>query len=286
MAGAQPQTGALYNGSGTCNPQFPAGSSKYTLVSGTSQAAPETTGFAALLHEWYRVHEGGGTRYPSPAMTKALMVNTATDIAGGDDGAGGVNGAIPTQVQGWGRINLGRVLDGTTRQTIDQSTTITATGSSRTYYHTVSGAARPLKVTLAWTDPVGPTTGNAFVNDLDLEIEAAGGLYKGNVLSGGVSAPGGTADPRNNVENVFLPAGLTGSVQGPGRRAQHRGRRRPRQRGHDRPGLRAAGLQRRAGSGHTGSVQGDQPDGHQGRRRRRLRRAGRAVQRRAGRAAT
>ena len=33
VAGAQPQTGADYNGCGTCNPQFPAGSALYTLVS-------------------------------------------------------------------------------------------------------------------------------------------------------------------------------------------------------------------------------------------------------------
>ena len=44
VTGAQPQTGADYNGSGTCNPQFPAGSRIYSLVSGTSQAAPEVTG--------------------------------------------------------------------------------------------------------------------------------------------------------------------------------------------------------------------------------------------------
>ncbi len=54
--------GAEYNGSGTCNPQFPAGSTLYSLVSGTSQAAPETTGFAALIRDWYAREEGGGPR--------------------------------------------------------------------------------------------------------------------------------------------------------------------------------------------------------------------------------
>ena len=60
VTGAQPQTGAEYNGSGTCNPQFPAGSTRYSLVSGTSQAAPETTGFAALIRDWYAREEGAG----------------------------------------------------------------------------------------------------------------------------------------------------------------------------------------------------------------------------------
>src|SRR5205085_9329462 len=34
--------------------------------------------------------------------------------------------------------------------------------------------------------------------------------YKGNVFSGQYSKAGGTADAKNNVESVFLPAGLTG----------------------------------------------------------------------------
>jgi hypothetical protein len=46
------------------------------------------------------------------------------------------------------------------------------------------------------------------VNDLDLEVVTPGGaLYRGNVFSGGVSITGGTADDRNNVEQVLLPAG-------------------------------------------------------------------------------
>ena len=102
MAGAQPQTGADYNGCGTCNPQFPAGSTLYSLVSGTSQAAPEATGFAALLREWYDREESRGAAVPSPALTKALMVNTATDLAGGDNGAGGTNGEHPDPGPGLG----------------------------------------------------------------------------------------------------------------------------------------------------------------------------------------
>lgn len=213
IAGAQPQTGADFNGSGTCNPQFPAGSSLYTLVSGSSVAAPQASGFASLLHEWYLKGLGGGTNYPSPAMTKALMVNTATDLAGGDAGNGGLNANVPDQDQGWGRVNLGKVLDGTSRQVVDQTQTFSTTGSYTSRYYNVASSSRPLRVTLAWTDPPGPTTGNSFVNDLDLEVTAGGTTYKGNMLSGGRSVPGGVADPRNNVENVFLPPGVSGAVK-------------------------------------------------------------------------
>ena len=85
-----------------------------------------------------------------------------------------------------------------------------ATGQMRRAAYSVADTAKPLKVTLAYTDAPGPTSGNAFVNDLDLVVNADGQTYKGNVLSGGQSVPGGTADPRNNVENVFLPPGVTG----------------------------------------------------------------------------
>jgi subtilisin-like proprotein convertase family protein len=213
VTGAQPQSGLLYNGSGTCNPQFPAGSTRYTLVSGTSQATPEVTGLASLIHTWFRNGLGGGIRYPSPAMTKALMVNTATDLAGGADGAGAVNAKVPTQIQGWGRVNLARVLDGTARQVIDQTAVLTTTGTATTRFYNVASAARPLRATLAWTDAPGPTSGNSFVNDLDLEVTVAGTVYKGNVFAAGRSIAGGGADPRNNVENVFLPAGVTGAVK-------------------------------------------------------------------------
>jgi uncharacterized repeat protein (TIGR01451 family) len=60
-------------------------------------------------------------------------------------------------------------------------------------------------VTLAWTDAPGPTTGNAYLNDLDLEVTIGGNTYRGNVFSGANSVTGGTADFRNNVESVFLP---------------------------------------------------------------------------------
>ena len=210
VTGAQPQVGASYNGTGTCTPQFPAGNTLYSLVSGTSQATPEASGFAALIRDWYRRTHGGGSTVPSPALTKALMVNTATDIVGGDDGAGGSNTAIPTQIQGWGRINLGNLLAPITRGFVDQTERFGGTGQSRRFVYTVPDTTKPLKVTMAYTDAPGPTSGNAFVNDLDLVVHTGGQSFKGNVFSGGLSSTGGTADPRNNLENVFLPAGTAG----------------------------------------------------------------------------
>jgi len=42
-------------------------------------------------------------------------------------------------------------------------------------------------------------------------VTVGGNTYKGNVFSGASSVTGGTADPRNNVESVFLPAGVSGN---------------------------------------------------------------------------
>ena len=65
-----------------------------------------------------------------------------------------------------------------------------------------------MKVTLVWTDAPGATTGAAWVNNLDLVVEAGGRRYLGNVFGGAFSRSGGEADTRNNVESVYLPAGV------------------------------------------------------------------------------
>ena len=196
--------------SGSACANFPAGSQLYRVRSGTSMAAPHVTGAAALLREWYRRTYGNGTLVPSPAMTKALLVNTATDLAGGDDaGTGAANPAIPATGQGWGRVNLTRLFHpvNAPRVVRDQSDVIRESGDGTTRTLTVADPLRPIKVTLAWTDAPGPLFGDAWVNDLDLTVVKNGVTYRGNVFAAGVSSPGGAADRRNNLENVFLPPG-------------------------------------------------------------------------------
>ena len=87
----------------------------------------------------------------------------------------------------------------------------TATGQTRTFSGTVVDTGQPYRVTLAWTDAPGSTTGNAFRNDLDLTVRVSGVTYRGNVFAGALSVAGGAADVRNNVESVFLPAGTSGT---------------------------------------------------------------------------
>jgi subtilisin-like proprotein convertase family protein len=203
ITGAAPQHPG-YTGHGVCH-KFLSGSTSYSLLSGTSQATPHVSGAAALLRSWYRGTRGAD---PSPALTKALLINTATDLAGGQDGKGSIIAAGPNTDQGWGRVNLGNTFDSTAREYRDQAPAdlLSSSGQFTQRAYSVPDPSRPVKVTLAWTDPPGPTTGNPVVNNLDLVVDAGGRSYKGNAFAGAFSRTGGTADPRNNVESVYLPA--------------------------------------------------------------------------------
>src|SRR5580765_7222561 len=100
-----------------------------------------------------------------------------------------------------GEVNLGFTLDGVARVLRDETSAdkFTATGQTRTFTGSVVDPAKPFRVTLAWTDAPGNTTGNAYNNNLDLVVTVGGVTYKGNVFSGANSVAGGSADPRNNV---------------------------------------------------------------------------------------
>ncbi|MSR46974.1 MAG: hypothetical protein EXS13_07910 [Planctomycetes bacterium] len=192
-----------YNGSGVCNKYWPSGQTLYCWSSGTSHSTPAAAGACALLRQWFTIKAWGT---PTPAMQKAFLASTATHMTGV-----GANDTLPSNSQGMGRINLGRSFDAASRVMVDQTTVLGATGNTYTASGSIASSAEPFRVALAWTDVPGPTTGNAYVNNLDLEVTINSTLYRGNVFSGAGSITGGTADVRNNLECVFLPAGTTGS---------------------------------------------------------------------------
>jgi len=193
-----------YDGSSVCDQYMPAGQTLYAASSGTSHSTPAVAGAASLVYAWYQTHYGNG-RPPTPAMVKAYLINATRYLVGA-----GAGGNLPSNDQGYGEAHLGMAFDDTRRMVVDQSHLFGATDEVYELQGVVSNPARPFRVTLAWTDAPGPTVGNAYVNDLDLEVEIGGQTYRGNVFSGAVSVPGGLADPRNNVESVFLPAGQSG----------------------------------------------------------------------------
>jgi subtilisin-like proprotein convertase family protein len=192
-----------YDGTGVCNQFWPTGQTLYAWSSGTSHSTPAVSGFCALIRQFYLNH---GLPAPSPAMLKAEVVSGARYMTGVS-----ANDTLWSNNQGFGRTDMGRTFDGAARVRVDQSEVLGATGATYTTSGSVTSTAQPFRVVLAWTDAPGPTTGNAFVNNLDLEVTVNGTLYRGNVFSAGSSATGGTADIRNNTECVFLPAGTSGS---------------------------------------------------------------------------
>lgn len=192
-----------YNGSGVCNQYYPSGQTLYAWSSGTSHSTPAVSGACALLRQWYTNH---GLAAPSPAMLKAEIVAGASYMTGA-----GANDTLWSNAQGFGRVDLGQVFDGAARIRYDETQVLAASGATWNINGNVSDSSKPFRVALAWTDVPGPTTGNAYVNNLDLEVTLNGTLYRGNVFSGATSVAGGTADTRNNLECVFLPAGTSGS---------------------------------------------------------------------------
>ena len=201
-----------YTGNGICGGVsganfFPSGQQFYSASSGTSHSAPAVAGAAALVRQRFL---NTSLAAPSPAMTKAVLMNSARYMNGA-----GANDSLWSYVQGMGEVNLTTAMGLFSAPSVlrdqDAGDLFTATGQSRTFTGTVSSSGQPFRVTMAWTDAPGSTTGNAFVNNLDLEVTVGGQTYKGNVFNGANSTTGGVADPRNNAESVFIPAGVSGT---------------------------------------------------------------------------
>jgi hypothetical protein len=200
----------LSDASGVCgglgtNLFFPAGQQFYTTSTGTSHSTAAVSGGCALLRQYFINH---GWTPPSAAMTKAFLMNSARYMTGP-----GAADTLWSDNQGMGEMDLGMAFDGAPRLRRDElaGDLFTASGQTRTYSGTVADPGQPFRVTLAWTDAPGSTTGSAANNDLDLLVTVGGVTYKGNVFNGAFSTNGGAADTLDNVESVFLPAGASGS---------------------------------------------------------------------------
>src|SRR5262249_45900290 len=193
---------------GVCNRYFPAGQTLYTWSSGTSHSTPIVAGAAALAFNFLKNTLGTD---PSPALVKAFLLNSASYITGklgGDD--------LPGARQGWGLLDIGRMLDSSSRVLIEQAPERTFTESGGAPFQltgVVDDPAKELRVMLAWTDPPGNSATNSpQVNQLELEVTVGGVTYLGNVFSGQYSRIGGQPDFLNNVQGVRLPAGTTGPL--------------------------------------------------------------------------
>lgn len=185
---------------------FPTTQQWYSAGSGTSMAAPAVTGVAALI---YQDFINRGLTPPSPALTKALITNSARYMTGLS-----ANDNLYSNNQGMGMVATDTYFDTMAgpKLLLDESELFTSTGQARVFTGNIADSNKPTRISLAWTDAPGSTSGNAYVNNLDLEVVFNGQIYRGNVFSGANSAAGGAADQRNNLESVFLPAGSGGPI--------------------------------------------------------------------------
>jgi hypothetical protein len=196
-----------FNGSGVCGGPgltdlfFPLDQKLYTWSSGTSHSTPVVAGAAALTRQYF-LNRG---EEPSAALIKAMLLNTTTYL--GNDAS---KGDLPNPKQGWGLLNLGRLFDNAAKIFVNQTQTFSDSGQEYAITGEIKDASQPFRVTLAWTDAPGLSAFASWVNDLDLEVTLNGQTYRGNNFILDKSQPGGTANTKDNVESVWLPAGTTG----------------------------------------------------------------------------
>lgn len=201
--------GGILPGMGGTNPM--------TWSWGTSFSAPAVTGAAGLVAKWYKTYHSQVR--PSPAMTKAMLVNSAVDIQGGKH-LGVTIPHIPSpEHQGWGKVDLARAfpLQGGYFD-LDQTWLFPTSGTNTYLRHfTILDANKPVRITVVWTDKEAAiNAGVTLVNDLNLVVisPAWQGFFVGNSFDPSTGRshiyPSGQPLPynhRDNVEEVvFRPA--------------------------------------------------------------------------------
>jgi subtilisin family serine protease len=165
------------------------GRDEYTMMQGTSMASAVAGGAAALLRQYFE--DEARLAVPSAALLKAALINGA-----------GMTGDNP-YAGGFGVINLTQTVVSLKDKLVlfDDNFVGVKNGEYIEYKYTVESPERPVKVTLAWTDPAAvPGAKKTLVNNLDLIVTTPGGVkYFGND-----HIHPGRPDDINNVEQVYI----------------------------------------------------------------------------------
>jgi hypothetical protein len=175
---------------------------------GTSMATPAISGTLALLIERYRQEPYviDNTATPTPALLKAILLNTATDL--GNPG--------PDYQFGYGMVNARAAVGALDRAAFRTG----GISQERPRAHVVTVERTPnvscsIKVLLTWSDtPAAQNAAPALVNDLDLRLVAPNGdSYVPLTLD--PDAPNVDAVPAvnrlDNVEQVVVDDAASGA---------------------------------------------------------------------------
>ncbi len=182
---------------------------------GTSMATPAVSGLIALLtQDWRALGFGGANDRPLPALVKAMLIQTTSDM--GNDG--------PDYRFGYGNVNGQALIDllrdgdpiGTGGPSTDRWGTDSITnGGTDNYSFTVPAGTGVLKASLAWDDASAAAfSADPLVNDLDLVLVEPDGvtLHRAFVLnpaSPDAAATTGT-NTLDNQEQVIVEGPAAG----------------------------------------------------------------------------
>ncbi|MDR0363943.1 MAG: S8 family serine peptidase [Bacteroidales bacterium] len=176
-----------------------SGDSEYDSYSGTSMSSPNATGTLVLLIDYYQQLYGENML---SSTLKGLVIHTA-DECGPAEG--------PDYMYGWGLVNAQRAAE-VIQQKEDLMTIseIQLNNGEEYTRHVASSGNEPLRVTICWTDAIGPVYNPALnnrapvlVNDLDLRVvdEQGNTFYPYKLDPDNPSTPA-TKDSKNYVDNV------------------------------------------------------------------------------------
>ncbi|HSF80859.1 MAG TPA: S8 family serine peptidase, partial [Anaerolineales bacterium] len=198
-------TNAGYTGNSVCDQYRPSGQTVFASSSGTSHSTPAVSGVASLAYWWM---ENTYATTPSPALMKAYLIAHPTYLTGVS-----ANDTLPSNSQGYGMPNMSLMFDDAAKYLLNQEVIFDNSGEVWTWEGAVADSTKPVRIVLAYTDAPGAIGTSPQVNNLDLAASVGGSAYLGNVFSGQWSITGGSADPFNNYEAIFLPAGTDGAIE-------------------------------------------------------------------------
>ena len=178
---------------------------------GTSFAAPEVAGLAALVRDYFiqGFYPTGtatalNTLTPSGSLVKAIILASGETMAATSFPSVQAIGARYSSDVGYGRANVPGVLhigSGAPFLSVKNNDSL-GQSATKSFIYNINGNAIPIRVLMTWYD----SAGDALQKDADLRVTIGANVYRGNIFSAGWSTTGGGADSTNNTEGVFLDA--------------------------------------------------------------------------------